>query len=73
MTQLPVPTREHPAKWLTVTDLVLGDVVVTHRRGKLTGRVTALVPQRGKRTRVVVDGVTYYPHALGDGPVLVLR
>lgn len=71
MTALPVPTREHPATWERVADLSVGDVVVTKRSE--TGRVTALIPQRGRRTRVIVSGLVHYPHALADTPILVLR
>lgn len=71
MTKLPVPTPQHPAHWETVADLAVGDVIVTKRSE--TGRVTALIPQRGRRTRVIVGNVVHYPHALADAPVLVLR
>lgn len=74
MTSTLRPTPDHPAKWLPVRDLVLGDVVVTnHAERGATGRVTALVPQPGGRVRVVVDGRVYYPHSDKNGKILVLR
>lgn len=72
MTATPRPTRENPACWLTVSDLVVGDVVVTRADGT-TARVTGLVPVRGRRTQVLVSDRVYYPKATASTPVLVLR
>ncbi len=70
-----VPTPSHPATWVTVADLVPGDLVVMRTRTLrvITKPVTGLIPAGKGRTQVMVDGVTHYPHASATAPVLVLR
>lgn len=72
MTVTPRPTTTHPATWLRVGDLVLGDVVVTRADGT-TAPVTGLTPAGKGRTRVAVGDRVHYPHATTSTPVLVLR
>lgn len=70
-----VPTAQHPATWLTVADLVPGDLVVSRTQDLrvITRPVTGLVPVRGRRTQVLVGDRVYYPRATASTPVLVLR
>ena len=76
MSYLPVPTPEHPATWMTVGELKIGDVIV--RRPGDTAMVTAIEPIRHDektflRVTVADRDRPLYPRARFTSPTLVLR
>jgi hypothetical protein len=84
----PRPTADHPATWLRVADLRIGDLVVTRglsdedreagHEGGPTARVTELASAGNGQARRWVVWVAgqkrpHYPSARDNTPVLVLR